>query len=107
MGPYYEHASLQPRAFARAGRQGRNGSLTLRSKGGASAVPDHDTQASTGLAAGPPTVPGVPLALGGVAGLLSTLITGDVWTMFCWRGLFSASIVVLAAVVSSLRLFAG
>ena len=106
MGPYYEHASLQPRAFARAGRQGRNGSLTLRSKGGASAVPDHDAQANTSLAAGPPAVPGVPLALR-VASLLSTLITGDVWTMFCWRGLFSASIVVLAAVVSSLRLFAG
>jgi hypothetical protein len=99
MGPYYDHASLQMRAFVQARRHRRDASVTLHSQ----TVPkDDDGQGSRRLAVAVPTVPGMALACG-AAGLLNKLVAGDVWTMVGWRALLSASIVALAAAVSSLQ----
>ena len=101
MGPYYDHASLQMWAFARTRRQRPDRALAPRSKGAAGSVWGERTGA---LAAGLLATPGVALAFG-VAALPSGLGARDVWTIRSWRHLIGASIVVLVATVSSIRLF--
>jgi hypothetical protein len=101
MGPYYDHASLQARALEFGSRYRSNGALAPHGRRGATSVRGHAGEGSS-WAAGILLVPGVALACN-LSGLLK-LVAGDVWTMLLWRALFSASLIALAAAVSSLDL---
>jgi hypothetical protein len=106
MGPYYDHASLQMRVFARASGRRRSAARAVRPRGGAAAGPVDRGKQRTRLIVGVLATPGVALALS-VAGLLGKLGASDVWTMLSWRAVISAAIILLAAAASSLRLLAG
>jgi hypothetical protein len=105
MGPYYDHASLQMRAFARAFGRRRSAARAVRPRGGAATGPVDRGKQRTRLV-GVVAAPGVALALS-LAGLLGKLGASDVWTMLSRRIVISASIIVRAAAVSSFRLLAG
>jgi hypothetical protein len=102
MGPYYDHAGLQARALEAASRYRSNGARISRRPRAAMRVRGHASERAGSWAAGILLVPGVALACN-LSGLLK-LAAGDVWTMLLWRALFSASLIALAAAVSSLDL---
>jgi hypothetical protein len=106
MGPYYDHASLQMRAFARASGRRRSAARAVRPRGGAPAGPVDRREPGTRLIIGVLATPGVALALS-LAGLLGKHLASDVWTMLSWRAVIGAAIIVLATALSSLRLLAG
>ena len=100
MGPYYDHATVQARARERAARRRPNASLAIHGKRGAARSRGHVGGCGGSFLAGMLLVPGVAVACHS-SGLLK-LIAGEAWTLLFWRALFSASIIALAAAVSSL-----